>query len=191
MTDPDRKEPVPAEAEDAEEMATPTNGAEENPTHEGDPEPETHSGPEAGDEPPVEEVKVLSRPDDTGGTSPTATTSVQAVVGDATNVADLRTAGFTEYKFAGPGFADGEQVTVSVNISGVSDTTTLVEAINAGIDSAGNGSTQAATWGKVRLKRRQLARFATKPARMTAPQIGTEETAMTPGVPGVSLRMGS
>ena len=71
MTDPDRKEPVPAEAEDAEEMATPTNGAEENPTHEGDPEPETHSGPEAGDEPPVEEVKVLSRPDDTGGTSPT------------------------------------------------------------------------------------------------------------------------
>jgi len=71
MTDPDRKEPVPAEAEDAEKMATPTNGAEENPTHEGGPEPEAHSRSEAGDEPPVDEVKVLPRPDDSGGATPT------------------------------------------------------------------------------------------------------------------------
>ncbi|MCP4248936.1 MAG: hypothetical protein GY778_17985, partial [bacterium] len=77
--------------------------------------------------------------------SGSATTSVQQIVGNANNVTDLRTAGFSEFKFVGPGFADSEGVTVSVNISGVTDTSTLVEAVNAGIESAGNGSTQAAT----------------------------------------------
>jgi uroporphyrin-3 C-methyltransferase len=48
-------------------MATPHPGVEENPTHEGNPETATHSGPEVGDEPPVEAVKILPRPDDTGG----------------------------------------------------------------------------------------------------------------------------
>ena len=74
-----------------------------------------------------------------------ATTSVQDIVGDATNIADQRTAGYTEFKFVGPGFGDSEGITVSVNTAGVTDTNTLVTAINSAIDTAGNGSTAAAT----------------------------------------------
>ena len=74
-----------------------------------------------------------------------ASTSVQQIVSNAANIADLRTAGYTEFKFFGPGFSDSDGVTVSVNTSGVTDTTTLVEAVNTAIENAGNGSTQAAT----------------------------------------------
>lgn len=63
-----------------------------------------------------------------------ATTSVEDIVGDATNVASLDTAGFTEFRFRGPGFSDDESVSLSVNLSGVVDSSTLVTAINSSID---------------------------------------------------------
>ncbi len=61
-------------------------------------------------------------------------TSVQDIATDATNVASLRTAGFTEFVFSGPAFSDSSSVRVSVNLSGVVDTSTLTTAINDAIN---------------------------------------------------------
>ena len=74
-----------------------------------------------------------------------ASTSVSDILGDATNLADLSTTGYTEFVFRGPGFGDSDSITVSLNISGITDTTTLVAGLNAAIESAGNGGTEAAT----------------------------------------------
>jgi len=74
-----------------------------------------------------------------------ASTSVAAILADATNVASLTTAGSTDIYFRGPGFGDGERVKVSVNLSGVSDVATLVTGINSAIDSAGNAASAPAT----------------------------------------------
>ena len=60
-------------------------------------------------------------------------TSVQSIVQDATNLASLNTAGFTELIFRGPGFSDSSEVRLSVNLSGIVDTATLVTAVNAAI----------------------------------------------------------
>ena len=75
-----------------------------------------------------------------GGTTGTtdigssSTTSVQSIVADTTNASSLRIAGLTEFHFVGPGFADTEQAQLSVNLTGVVDTTTLASAINSAID---------------------------------------------------------
>ena len=61
-------------------------------------------------------------------------TSVQAIATDATNLASLRTAGFTEFIFSGSGFSDSTSVRVAVNLSGVMDTSTLSTAINDAIN---------------------------------------------------------
>jgi flagellin len=74
-----------------------------------------------------------------------ASTSIQAIVDNTTNRASLATAGFSDFFFKGPGFADADRVKVSVNLSGVTDTKTLVTALNDAIASAGNGATAAAT----------------------------------------------
>ncbi len=86
-----------------------------------------------------------------GGTSGTtdigagaASTNVAAIAANATNTGSLRTAGFTDFYFYGPGFGDSDKIRVSVNTTGVVDTTTLASAVNAAIDSAANGSSQAA-----------------------------------------------
>lgn len=86
-----------------------------------------------------------------GGTSGTtdigsgsASTSVEDILGNATNTASLAASGYTDFYFAGPGFADSSKIKVSANLSGVVDTTTLATAINAAIDSAGNGTSAAA-----------------------------------------------
>jgi flagellin len=76
--------------------------------------------------------------------SGSATTSVQQIVNDSTNVASLAVAGYTDFYFRGPGFSDNDAVKVSVSINGVADTDTLVANINAAIEAAGNGGTQAA-----------------------------------------------
>jgi len=89
----------------------------------------------------VQAVGVAGTDIGSGATS----TNVQEIVNDATNIADQRTAGFTELRFFGPGFSDSDGVTIAVNTQGITDTSTLVEAVNAAIESAGNGSTQAAT----------------------------------------------
>ena len=61
-------------------------------------------------------------------------TSVQAIVEDATNLASVASAGFTEFVFRGPGFSDSSEVRISVNLSGVVDTATLATAVNTTID---------------------------------------------------------
>ncbi len=70
-------------------------------------------------------------------------TSVANIVGNTANTTTL--SGYSEFDFAGPGFSDGSQAKVSVNLSGVTDMNTLVSALNSGIQAAGNGSTAAAT----------------------------------------------
>ena len=77
-----------------------------------------------------------------------STTSVQALVADTANAASL-TSGYTKFTFFGPGFAAdattaNKGIDVSVNMSSVGDTTSLVSAINAAIDTAGQGTTGAA-----------------------------------------------
>jgi flagellin len=64
-----------------------------------------------------------------------STTSVNAIATTAANVAAL-TNGDTSFTFTGPGFGDARGVKINVNMTGVDDTTTLVNAINAAIQSA-------------------------------------------------------
>ncbi len=77
--------------------------------------------------------------------SSSSTTSVANIIADSTNSGDASTAGFTDFYFRGAGFSDTNRVKVSVNLSGVTNTSNLADAINAAIDGAGNGGSQAAT----------------------------------------------
>ena len=80
---------------------------------------------------------------DIGTGSPS--TSVSAIVGNAANVATEAVGGSTVFSFQGPGFGNDNPIQVSVNLAGVTDTNTLVAAVNAAIQNAGNGATQGAT----------------------------------------------
>lgn len=76
-----------------------------------------------------------------------SSTSVQNIVTNSTNLASISN-NTTELYFTGPGFADtfgGNVVKVSVNLTGVTDTGTLVAAVNQAIANAGNGASQQAT----------------------------------------------
>jgi flagellin len=77
----------------------------------------------------------------------TSTTSVQAIVGNTSgaNPNQEATAGYAALQFSGAGFSDAGKALVSVNLAGVTDTDTLVAAVNSAIQTAGNGSTAAAT----------------------------------------------
>ena len=81
----------------------------------------------------------------TTGNSGAVSQSVQNIVGDATNQGSEVNSGNTDFYFTAAGFTGANKVKVSVNLAGVTDTTTLVNAINTGIQNAGNGSTQYAT----------------------------------------------
>ncbi|MCC7498446.1 MAG: flagellin [Bryobacterales bacterium] len=74
-----------------------------------------------------------------------AATSVQSVVNDVTNLGSLKTSGHTDFYFKGPGFSDDSRIRVSANLSGVTDTKTMVAAINDAIASSGDGATASAT----------------------------------------------
>lgn len=74
-----------------------------------------------------------------------SSTSVANILADTTNQGSQAQGGFTQFNFKGSGFSDDQGVKVSVNLSGVTDTATLVTAINSAIDAAGNGASQAAT----------------------------------------------
>ncbi len=74
-----------------------------------------------------------------------SSTSVANILADTTNQGSQAQGGFTQFSFKGSGFSDDNGVKVSVNLSGVTDTATLVTAVNAAIDAAGNGASQAAT----------------------------------------------
>jgi flagellin len=54
-------------------------------------------------------------------------------------------AGYAEFEVSGAGFSDSSKVKLSVNLAGVTDVTTLASAVNAAIQNAGAGNTQAAT----------------------------------------------
>lgn len=82
----------------------------------------------------LEGFQALGGTEGTTDLGASSATSVENIVNDATNVASLDTAGFTEFVFQGAGFTDDEAATLSVNLSGVSDTSTLVTAINNAIE---------------------------------------------------------
>ncbi len=74
-------------------------------------------------------------------------TSVQNIVTSGTNLQSI-TNNTTNFTFTGPSFANADgsgKVDVAVNLNGVTDTNTLVTAINQAIQNAGNGSTQQST----------------------------------------------
>jgi flagellin len=78
----------------------------------------------------------------------TGTTSVANVLADATNQGSETTSGYTTFTFSGQGFGDTvangtlnqNVVSVSVNLNGVTDTNSLVNAINNAITAQGNAS---------------------------------------------------
>ena len=75
-------------------------------------------------------------------------TSVANIISNTTNQASETQTGNTTFYFTGSGFANTtgtDRIAVSVNLNGVTDANSLVTAINAAIQSAGNGSSQQAT----------------------------------------------
>jgi len=74
-------------------------------------------------------------------------TSVQNILANTTNQASI-TNNTTTFEFTGPGFTNttgSNTVKVAVNLTGVTDTNTLVTAINSAIANAGNAASQQAT----------------------------------------------
>jgi len=80
---------------------------------------------------------------DIGTGSPS--TSVSAIIGDATNVASLGAAGFTDFYLRGPGFGGAGRIKIAVNLSGVTTIDNLVTAINNAIAAAGTVVSPEAT----------------------------------------------
>lgn len=77
-----------------------------------------------------------------------ANTSVSSIVSNAINTASEAQAGYTQFTFTGPGFASGSNsspITVNVNLSGVTDSNSLVTAINSAIQAASSQGTPQAT----------------------------------------------
>jgi flagellin len=72
-------------------------------------------------------------------------TSVQSIVNDTTNKSAVAVPGFADFYVRGAGFSDDDRVKLSVNLSGVTNTSTLVAATNAAIEAAGNGTSSAST----------------------------------------------
>jgi flagellin len=76
-----------------------------------------------------------------------STTSVAAILANPTNQASI-TNNTTNFYITGPGFSStsgSDVIKLAVNLNGVTDTDTLVTAVNAAIQAAGNGNTQQAT----------------------------------------------
>src|SRR5579871_5992776 len=76
------------------------------------------------------------------GTGSSNGTTVQDIVSALAGNAQAK-GGYATFDFSGPGFSDNSKVSVSANMSGVSDTATLVTAINQAISNAAGGATQA------------------------------------------------
>ena len=75
--------------------------------------------------------------------SDASATSVANIVGNTANT--TAQSGYTQLDFSGPGFSDGSQVAINVNLSGVTDMNSLVSSINSAIQAAGTGDSAAAT----------------------------------------------
>ena len=84
-----------------------------------------------------------------GGTDlgATSATSVQNIIANTSgaNANQQATAGYAALQFSGAGFSDAGKIGISVNLAGVTDVSTLVAAVNSAIQTAGNGTTAAAT----------------------------------------------
>src|SRR5208282_457492 len=73
-----------------------------------------------------------------------STTSVAHILANAANQTSISN-NTTDFTFTGPGFSNtsgGNTITVAVNLNGVTDANTLVTAVNAAIQAAGNGNSQ-------------------------------------------------
>jgi flagellin len=119
-------------------------------------------------------------PASTSGNGGAVSQSVQKIVGDATNQGSEVNSGYTDFYFQAAGFSGANRVRVSVNLAGVSDTTTLVNAINAGIQNAGNGSTQYATAFK----------NASVSAQIVTDTAGKQHLAFSSGTAGFNVEAG-
>jgi flagellin len=76
-----------------------------------------------------------------------STTSVAAILANTTNQASINN-NTTNFSLTGPGFSNtsgGNTIDLAVNLNGVTDANTLVTAVNAAIQAAGNGNSQQAT----------------------------------------------
>ena len=69
------------------------------------------------------------------------TSDIAAALSNGTNQSSEANNGYTNFYFSGPGFSDGSQVKVAVNLSGVNNLSTLVTAINSAIQNASQGNT--------------------------------------------------
>jgi flagellin len=81
---------------------------------------------------------------DIGGGS---TTSVANILANTTNQASIAN-NTTTFTLTGPGFSNtsgGNTISLAVNLNGVTNSNTLVTAVNAAIQAAGNGNSQQAT----------------------------------------------
>ncbi len=74
---------------------------------------------------------------------PGGTHKVADIVANSSN--NQAVAGYAEMEVSGAGFSDSSKVKLSVNLAGVTDVATLASAVNAAIQNAGAGNTQAAT----------------------------------------------
>lgn len=73
-------------------------------------------------------------------------TSVKKILANATNTASEATAGITKFTFRGPAFSDAANgITISVNVGAVTDTDSLVNAVNAAISTAASADTATNT----------------------------------------------
>ena len=69
--------------------------------------------------------------------------TVTQILNDSTNTGAIPS-GYTDLYMAGPGFSDGSQIKVAVNLQGVSTLDGLVAAVNSAIGVAASGTTPAA-----------------------------------------------
>src|ERR1700722_14213852 len=69
--------------------------------------------------------------------------SVSNIIGNTANT--TAAAGYTTFNFSGPGFSDGSQAQVSVNLQGVTDINTLVTALNSAISTTSTGASASDT----------------------------------------------
>src|ERR1019366_1632125 len=74
--------------------------------------------------------------------------SVASIVADTINTSSEAAPGYATFTFSGAGYSDAGKVKVQVNLSSVSDTTSLVSALNSAISGAGSGSPQALAFGR-------------------------------------------
>ena len=95
----------------------------------------------------VQSIGIAATDIGSSGTNSTSgsSTTVSSIVQNTTNTVSEAVQGSTVFYLSGPGFSGAGKVGISVNLSGVTDTGTLVSAINTAIANAGNGTTQAST----------------------------------------------